>query len=176
QGIVSIKDLFAHEISLDNITLAKHLKKPLVLHDNTPAYRALESFRLGKLHHAIVVDEYGSIEGVVSMDDVLDALVGDVSEMGQEDYKITKRKDGTWLADAQYPYFELLHYFNISDDVAQNEFNTVGGLILDKLGRMPNIGDEIQWHGYELEIIDMDGLRIDKVLIKQFAEQEDEQE
>src|SRR5690606_31831372 len=103
-----------------------------------------EAFRIGKLHHAIVVDEYGSIEGVVSMDDVLDALVGDVSEMGQEDYKITKRKDGTWLADGQYPYFELLHYFNISEDDAQSEFNTVGGLILDKLGRMPNTGDEIQ--------------------------------
>lgn len=176
QGIVSIKDLFAHETSLDHLSLTKHLKKPLVLHDNTPAYRALESFRVGKLHHAIVVDEYGSIEGVVSMDDVLDALVGDVSELGQEDYKISQRKDGTWLADAQYPYFEMLHYFNISDDESQNEFNTIGGLILDKLGRMPNIGDEIQWHGYELEIIDMDGLRIDKVLIKQLSGQEEEQE
>ncbi len=176
QGIVSIKDLFAHETSLDHLSLTKHLKKPLVLHDNTPAYRALEAFRVGKLHHAIVVDEYGSIEGVVSMDDVLDALVGDVSEMGQEDYKISQRKDGTWLADAQYPYFEMLHYFNISDDESQNEFNTIGGLILDKLGRMPNIGDEIQWHGYALEIIDMDGLRIDKVLIKQLAGQEEEQE
>lgn len=176
QGIVSIKELFAHETTLDRLALTKHLKKPLVLHDNTPAYRALESFRLGKLHHAIVVDEYGSIEGVVAMDDVLDALVGDVSEMGQEDYIITKRKDGTWLADGQYPYFELLHYFNISEDDAQNEFNTVGGLILDKLGRMPNTGDEIQWHGYELEIVDMDGLRIDKVIIKQLKEQQQEEE
>jgi putative hemolysin len=122
----------------------------------------------------VVVDEYGSVEGVVSMDDVLDALVGDVSEMGQEDYKINQRKDGTWLADAQYPYFEMLHYFNISDDdLPPNEFNTIGGLILDKLGRMPNIGDEITWHGYAFEIIDMDGLRIDKVLIRQMTEEED---
>lgn len=173
-GIVSIKELFAKETTLDTLALTKHLKKPLVLHDNTPAYRALEGFRIGKLHHAIVVDEYGSIEGVVSMDDVLDALVGDVSEMGQEDYKITLRKDGTWLADAQYPYFEMLHFFNISDDdLPPNEFNTIGGLILDKLGRMPNIGDEIQWHGYALEIIDMDGLRIDKVLIRQLTEEEE---
>ncbi len=173
-GIVSIKELFAKETTLDTLALTKHLKKPLVLHDNTPAYRALEGFRIGKLHHAIVVDEYGSIEGVVSMDDVLDALVGDVSEMGQEDYKISQRKDGTWLADAQYPYFEMLHFFNISDDdLPPNEFNTIGGLILDKLGRMPNIGDEIQWHGYALEIIDMDGLRIDKVLIRPLTEEEE---
>lgn len=167
QGIVSVKHIFALETDLTSFTLTKHLTKPLVLHDNTPAYRALESFRIAKLHYAIVVDEYGSIEGIVSMDDVLDALVGDVSEAGQEEYQIIKRKDGTWLADAQYPYFELLHYFDISDDLPQNEFNTVGGLILDKLARMPNVGDIIEWQGYELEIIDMDGRRIDKVLIKQ---------
>lgn len=174
-GIVSIKELFAKENTLNSLVLTKHLKKPLVMHDNTPAYRALEGFRVGKLHHAVVVDEYGSVEGVVSMDDVLDALVGDVSEMGQEDYKITLRKDNTWLADAQYPYFEMLHYFNISDeDLPPNEFNTIGGLILDKLGRMPNIGDEIQWYGYALEIVDMDGLRIDKVLIRQLTEGEED--
>lgn len=165
KGIVSIKDLFAKETELNSYILTKHLKKPLVLHDNTPAYRALESFRAAKLHYAIVVDEYGSVEGIVSMDDVLDALVGDVSEVGQDEYKVVKRKDGTWLADAQYPYFELLHYFDLSDDL-QHEFNTVGGLILDKLSRMPAVGDAIEWHGYQLEIIDMDGLRIDKVLIK----------
>jgi len=167
KGIVSIKDLFARETELNSLALTKHLKEPLVLHDATPAYRVLEAFRAAKVHYAIVVDEYGAIEGIVSMDDVLDALVGDVSEIGQEEYKIVKRKDGTWLADAQYPYFELLHYFGVSDQ--QNEFNTVGGLILDKLTRMPNTGDTINWHGYELEIIDMDGLRIDKVAIKKIA-------
>lgn len=170
KGIVSIKDLFAKEVELSSFILTKHLKKPLVLHDNTPAYRALEAFRANKLHYAIVVDEYGAIEGIVSMDDVLDALVGDVSETGQDEYQIVKRKDGTWLADAQYPYFELLHYFDLSDDLHQNEFNTIGGLILDKLSRMPAVADTIEWQGYEFEIVDMDGLRIDKVLIKKIEE------
>jgi putative hemolysin len=174
KGIVSIKDIFAHETDLHNFLVTKHLKKPLVLHDNVPAYKALEAFRNAKLHYAIVVDEYGSIEGIVSMDDVLDALVGDVSEIGQEEYQVTERADGTWLADAQYPYFELLHYFKISDDMPQSEFNTIGGMILDKLSRMPNVGDIIKWQGYEFEIVDMDGMRIDKVLIKRVEEEDDE--
>lgn len=176
RGVISIKDIFAHETELTPESLTRHMKKPLVLHDNVPAYRALEAFRAAKLHYAIVVDEYGSIEGIVSMDDVLDALVGDVTEQGQEEYQVVKRKDGTWLADAQYPYFELLHYFDITEDHPQNEFNTIGGLILDQLTRMPNVGDTIQWHGYELEIIDMDGLRIDKVLIKELEPEEEEEE
>ena len=174
KGIVSIKDIFAHETDLHNFLVTKHLKKPLVLHDNVPAYKALEAFRNAKLHYAIVVDEYGSIEGIVSMDDVLDALVGDVSEIGQEEYQVTERADGTWLADAQYPYFELLHYFKISDDMPQSEFNTIGGMILDKLSRMPNVGDIVKWQGYEFEIVDMDGMRIDKVLIKRVEEDDDE--
>lgn len=174
KGIVSIKDIFAHETDLHNFLVTKHLKKPLVLHDNIPAYKALEAFRNAKLHYAIVVDEYGSVEGIVSMDDVLDALVGDVSEIGQEEYQVVERKDGTWLADAQYPYFEILHYFNISDDEPQAEFNTIGGMILDKLSRMPNVGDIVKWQGYEFEIVDMDGLRIDKVLIKKLTEEDEE--
>lgn len=176
RGVISIKDIFAHETELSTASLARHMKKPLVLHDNVPAYKALEAFRAARLHYAIVVDEYGSIEGIVSMDDVLDALVGDVTEQGQEEYQVIKRKDGTWLADAQYPYFELLHYFDITEDHYQNEFNTIGGLILDQLTRMPNVGDTIQWHGYELEIIDMDGLRIDKILIKELEPEEEEEE
>lgn len=165
QGIISIKDVIAHETELNTASISKHIKKPLILHENTPAYRTLEAFRNAKMHYAIIVDEYGSITGMVSMDDVLDALVGDVSEMGQEDYQIVQRKDGSWLADAQYPYFELLHYYNITDDEQQADFNTVGGLILHQLNRMPKVGDSITWQDYQLEIIDMDGLRIDKVLI-----------
>lgn len=171
KGIISLKDIFVHEDDLGKVNLMTHIKKPIVLHDNIPAYKALEAFRNAKQHYAIVVDEYGAVEGIVSMDDLLDALVGDVSEIGQDEYQVVQRKDGTWLADAQYPYFELLHYFDISEDLPPNEFNTIGGLILDKLSRMPAVGDTTEWQGYEFEIVDMDGLRIDKVLIKKMEEQ-----
>lgn len=171
-GIVNMKDMLAYEAEINSKNITGHLKKPLILHDNTPAYRTLEAFRRAKLHYALVVDEYGAITGMVSMDDVLDALVGDVSEMGQEDYQVIKRKDGTWLADGQYPYFELLHYFDIPEDEEQKDFNTIGGLIIDVLGRMPQTGDTIDWHGYHMEIVDIDGLRIDKVLIKKRIEKD----
>lgn len=163
-GIVSAKDIFVALGQVD-FSLINYIKKPLIVHENTPAYRLLEKFRRAKLHSALVVDEYGSLQGVVSMDDVVDALLGDVSEYDQHEYKVIKREDGTWLADGQYPYFEFLRYFDIPDMNTEREFNTVAGLILDKVGHVPAVGDKISWGQFTLEIVDMDGLRIDKVLI-----------
>jgi putative hemolysin len=99
------------------------------------------------------------------MDDMLDALVGDVSQLDQDEYHITKREDGGWLADAQYPYFELLNYFGMTDEEKEGDFATIAGLILHLTGRIPSAGDKIEWKGFYIEVVDMDGLRIDKVLI-----------
>ena len=163
-GVVSAKDMFSALGRMD-FSLASYVKKPLIVHENTPAYRLLEKFRKAKWHFALVVDEYGSLQGVASMDDVVDALLGDVSEYNQKEYKIVSREDGTWLADGQYSYFELLHYFDISDVTYEREFNTIAGLILEKIGNIPVVGDKVDWHHFTFEIIDMDGSRIDKVLI-----------
>lgn len=166
-GVVTIKDIFPFGFGRTDepFSIKSYLKKPLILHENTPAYKVLEAFRKAKMHFAVVADEYGGITGVVSMDDLLDALVGDVSENVQEEYHITAMEDGKWLADGQYPYFELLHYFDMHEEEQQHEFNTIAGLILDKLERIPAEGEKIIWKGYELRILDMDGLRIDKVQI-----------
>jgi putative hemolysin len=163
-GVVSAKDLFIG-IGNTKFSLPEYIKKPLVVHENTPAYRLLEKFKKARWHTAIVVDEYGALQGIVSMDDVVDALLGDVSEYNQQEYKIIKRDDGTWLADGQYPYFEFLHYFDLPDAEEGEEFNTLAGLILDSGGRIPQAGDRIRWRGFTFEIVDMDGSRIDKVLI-----------
>lgn len=164
-GVVSLKKLFAANAGDTVPDLYKYLKKPLILHENTLAYNALEQYRTSGIHFAIVVDEYGSIVGVVTMDDMLDALVGDVSEESVKDQKIKQSEDGTWLVDGRYPYFELVQYFKLEDEeqVKNNEFNTVSGLILHRLGRMPKEGEIIQWHDYELKVVDKDGLRIDKI-------------
>ncbi|MES2703297.1 MAG: hemolysin family protein [Bacteroidota bacterium] len=168
-GVVIVKEFFTRDISKQNFHLREYIKKPLVVHDNTPAYRVLEKFREDKFHYAIVVDEYGSIQGIMTMDDVLDALIGDVSDYDQDEYQITPRNEDSWFADAQYPYFEMCNYFGVSamDDsgASPGEFNTIAGLILNSFGRVPAIGDKIKWASYEIEVIDMDGLRIDKVLI-----------
>ncbi|MFZ2149617.1 MAG: hemolysin family protein [Minisyncoccia bacterium] len=163
-GVVSAKDLFT---GLGNIkfSLPAYIRKPLIVHENTPAYRLLEKFKKARWHTALVVDEYGALQGIVSMDDVVDALLGDVSEYNQQEYTITSRDDGTWLADGQVPYFEFLHYFDLPDADGEQEFNTIAGLILEAGGRIPSTGDKINWSEFTFEIVDMDGSRIDKVLI-----------
>jgi putative hemolysin len=168
EGVVVLKTFFPKELHKETFKLKDYIKKPIVVHGSTPAYKVLDKFREQKFHYAIVVDEYGSIQGIIAMDDVLDALIGDISEYDQNEYQITIRNDNSWFADAQYPYFELLNYFGISDSETEEderEFNTIGGLLLTRLGRVPNVGDKITWKGYEIEVVDMDGLRIDKVLI-----------
>jgi putative hemolysin len=173
-GTVVLKEFFTKDINNKDFRLLDYLKKPMVVHDNTPVYKILEQFREEKIHYAIVVDEYGSIQGIVTMDDVLDALVGDVSEYDQSEYQITQRNDKSWFADAQYPYFELCNYFGAStaEDSTSGDFNTIAGLILNRMGKVPSIGDKITWDEYEIEVIDMDGLRIDKVLISKLEDRD----
>jgi len=117
------------------------------------------------MHYAIAIDEYGSTKGIVTMDDVVDALIGDVSEQNQDEYQISQRSDNSWLVDGQYPVAEFIKYFNIEIEESDNHFVTVGGLFIEKLHALPQIGDCIQLADLQLEIIDKDGQRIDKILI-----------
>jgi len=104
------------------------------------------------------------VEGMVSMDDILDALLGDVTEYNQHEFKIVKRENNTWVADGQYPFFEFINYFTLSLD-DEGDYNTLAGFVLDKFNRIPAVGEKVGWHDFEFEIIDMDGRRIDKILI-----------
>lgn len=145
--------------------LKDYLRKPIILIENTPAFKVLERFKEHKFHYALVVDEYGSIQGMVSMDDVVDALLGEVSEYNHEEYQIIKRDDNTWLADGQLPFFVFLNYFDLSELKGNTSFNTLAGLILNTLEHIPTVGEKVKWKDFEFEIIDMDGRRIDKILI-----------
>lgn len=165
-GILSVKKLFPLELSNDTFHLKDHLLEPLVLLENTPAFKVLERFKEKKFHYGVVVDEYGLIQGIISMDDVVNALLGEVSEYNQNEYQIIKRHDGTWLADAQVPYFVFLEYFDLDESKFDNSgFNTLGGLMLDELQHIPAVGEKLKWNNFEFEIVDMDGIRIDKILI-----------
>ncbi len=165
-GVVNVKELFAANIEATSFDLSKYVIKPLIVHDNEAAYSVLEKFREARFHLAVIVDEYGSVLGIITMDDVLDALVGDVSEYNNTEYNIIKRDDNSWLADAQYPYFELLRYFGFKDEDSDGDYNTIAGMILDKMGKIPHPGEKLLWHDFEIEIVDMDGMRIDKLIIK----------
>jgi len=169
-GVLSVKELFPLELSNDTFQLKDHIIKPLILLENTPAFKVLTHFKENKFHYGVVVDEYGAVQGIVAMDDVVNALLGEVSEYDQNEYQIVQRADNSWLADAQVPYFVFLEYFDLAGTENINtNFNTLGGLLLDQLEHIPAIGEKLSWKEFEFEIIDMDGMRIDKILITKIA-------
>lgn len=164
-GIVLLKDLFTPSID-KNFNLRDFVKEPLYLTESTFAYSLLERFKTERMHYAIVVDEYGSTKGIVTMDDVVDALIGDVTEHNQNEYQITIRDENSWFVDGQYSFTEFLHYFDIElEEELDGNFVTIAGFFIYKFNNLPNIGDKLNIDSYRLEIIDKDGQRIDKILV-----------
>jgi len=165
QGIVLLEDLF-NATDATAFSLKNYLKKPLFVSETMPAYRLLELFKKNKLHYGIVVDEFGATRGMVTMDDVLDALVGDASEAHDDEYQIVQRDENSWFVDGQFPISEFLKQFSIALEPAQHgQFVTVAGLLLVKSNALPQVGDKFDFDGYRLEVVDKDGQRIDKILV-----------
>jgi putative hemolysin len=164
-GLVHLKDLFAH-INDPGFVLANYIKSPQYINENMSAYKVLEKFKDTGVHHGIVTDEYGQMQGFISINDILEALVGDVSEFYKDEFKITKREDGSYLIDGHYPFFDFLRYFDMEEFAPEYEFNTISGLILHLLENIPQQGDKAYWMNFEFEIIDMDAARIDKLLVR----------
>jgi putative hemolysin len=164
-GMIELKDLFKY-INEPNFSINNHLSSPQFFTENLSAFEALKQFKANKKHQAIVIDEFGQMEGIITMNDLLEALVGDASEFYEQDFSFLQREDGSWLIDGQYPLSDFLRKFNLAEFEAEFNFNTIGGLILHELRRIPNAGDKLNWLNFEIEILDMDGARIDKVLVK----------
>ena len=175
KGIVSIKDLYVADDSI----LFKDLMKPaLFVPENNSAYQVMEKFKESQLHSAFIVDEYGTILGMITLNDILEAIVGDIPEPDIQDYGIKIREDGSYLVDGQIPFYNFLSYFNKADwmNEGEHEFDTLAGFILHELERIPQTGDKMEWSGFNFEIIDMDGHRIDKVLVTASKEIKNEME
>jgi putative hemolysin len=163
-GLVLLKDLFSPQLQ-SGFKLLNYLKKPLFINETSFAYPVLEIFKKEKLHYGIVIDEYGSTMGILTMDDVVDALVGDAPEFDQDENQITPRDEKTWLVDGQYSLIDFVKYFNLSISTKNSQFTTVAGLIIFKSSKVPSVGEKIKLDGYQLEVIDKDGQRIDKILV-----------
>jgi putative hemolysin len=164
KGIVSIKDLYVS----NDTTLFKDLMKPaLFVPENNSAYQVMEKFKESQQHSAFIVDEYGTILGMITINDILEAIVGDIPEPDLQDYGIKVRDDGSYLVDGQIPFYDFLTYFDKADwmNEGEHEFDTLAGFILHQLERIPQTGDKMEWRGFGFEIIDMDSHRIDKVLV-----------
>jgi putative hemolysin len=164
KGVVSIKDLY---VTSDR-TLFKHIMKAaLFVPENNTAYQVLEKFKQTAMHACFIVDEYGTVLGMLTLNDILEAIVGDIPQPDILDYSIVQRDDGTFLIDAQIPFYDFLTHFEKADWLheGEHEFDTLAGFILHELERIPHTGDTFEWKGFKFEIIDMDGHRIDKVLV-----------
>lgn len=176
KGVVTIKDLYV----ANDYTLFKDLMKPaLFVPDNNTAYQVMEKFKESKIHSCFIVDEYGSVLGMITLNDILGAIIGDMPQPDDmPDYEIVEREDGTYLIDAQIPFYDFLTWFEKSDllNEKDQEYDTLAGCILHELERIPQTGEKMDWNGFSFEIIDMDGHRIDKVLVTPSQEIIDEME
>ena len=165
EGIVLLKDLFVSFEKGGDFDLKKITKEPVYFIEHTSAYKALENFKISKVHYALVTDEHGVFQGIITLNDILEALVGDAADFYEDEFKIVAREDGSWLVDGHYSLHDFLTYFDMDDLIGDYEVTTVSGLIVTELGIIPKQGQKLIWNKLEFEVIDMDGVKIDKVLV-----------
>ena len=164
-GVVNLKNIFAH-FDNANFNLKSIMTEAPFIMEQTTAYKALENFKKSGIHYAFVSDEYGVFQGVITLNDILEALVGDAADFYKEDFQLVAREDGTWLVDGHYSLHDFLTYFDLDELISDYEVNTVSGLIMTELSHIPKQGEKLIWQKFELEVIDMDGVKIDKVMVK----------
>ncbi len=171
-GLLYIKDLLGKDLATELEHLEDLGKEPLFIPENNQAYQALEKFREERIHMGIILDEYGSVMGIITLNDILDALVGDISMDDEFEYEVVEREDGSFLVDASLPFDDFLNQFEvvINNRKEYTGFDTLGGFALHILQEIPDTGDKFEWEDYEFEIVDMDKNRIDKILLKKKTE------
>ena len=165
-GVVLLKDLL---FRLDDKTLnLKSIMHPAVyFYENMSVYKALEQMKEKRLTQAFICDEFGSFQGIITLRDILEGLVGTINEVNN-DPEIVKRDDSeSWLVDGQCSFYDFLSYFDKEDlyDSEQQDYNTLAGLIIEQMKHIPQAGERTDWNCFNFEIVDMDGARIDKVLV-----------
>ena len=168
-GIVLLKDIFAN-YDRENFILKEIVREPVYLIEHTSAYKALEIFKKTKVHYALVTDEYGVFQGIITLNDILEALVGDASDFYEDEFRLVANEDGTWLVDGHYPLHDFLTYFDLDDLTNDYEVTTVSGLVMTELSYIPKEGEKLAWNLYELEVVKMDGVKIDKVKVRSIKE------
>lgn len=167
KGLLYIKDLLGKSLDDELQNLEPILRPALYIAENNHAYQVLEKFQEERIHFGVIVDEYGSVAGIVTMNDILDALVGDISETNEFEYEIIRREDGSHLIDAALPFDDFLSEFEVElpNRKEYSGFDTMGGFALHILKEIPTTGEKFYWEEYVFEIVDMDKNRVDKILV-----------
>ena len=168
-GVVRSKDMLSCSLRDQSVDLKSSLMPPQFIPESMPALKILELFKQSGLHVALVIDEYGSIQGLVTLKDILEAIVGDMPYIDKPtEPHATKRKDDSWLVDGMLPIDEFKELFNLKSLPEEDSgyYQTIGGFVMMHLGRIPSEGDRFVWNGLRFEVVDMDENRIDKLIVK----------
>jgi putative hemolysin len=167
-GVVLAKDLLAHNLAGNSLDLPSLMQQPLFVPRTLSALEVLDSFKTSGKHVALVVDEYGGIEGLLTHHDILEAITGDIPFGGTgHDPKAVQRHDGSWLLDGMLSvdeFKEIFHVANLPGE-KRDAYQTLGGFVFTQMGRIPAVSDAFEWNDLRIEVVDMDGKRIDKVLV-----------
>lgn len=167
-GIIQVKDLWTHSCDLTLDSISDILKKPIFVPSSLTASELLEEFKRNKGHFALVSDEYGGIAGLVTLHDILEAIVGDIHcDDEPEDVQAVQREDGSWLIDGSMLIEDFKEHFGIEEMPQENQgqYHTIAGFIMLELQKIPKEGDSFEWERYRFEVTNMDVHRIDKVLV-----------
>jgi putative hemolysin len=165
-GIVQVKDLLVQDQDAEPFRIKGRLTMPLFLYDGTRGLKILEMFKKSGSRVAVVLDEYGTVEGMLTLTDILQAIVGDMPIGDPDDEsKAVQRSDGSWLLDGRLPLDEFRDLFELPP-AAEGEFHTLAGLVVTQLGHIPRAGESFTGFGLSFEVVDMDGNRVDRILVK----------
>ena len=165
-GAVSKKHLLNQLLAGSPLDVEAALGKPLLVHEATPVFKVLEEFKQAPVRLAVVVDEYGGLEGIVTQADLLEALAGDLPEIEGEKPDVQEREDGSLLIDGMAPAADTFNRLSLPAPTNGGRFHTIAGFALSQLGRLPVAGEKFTYEGWIFEIVDMDGRRIDKLLAR----------
>ena len=172
-GMVSVKALWAHSAIGLPTTLKNLLVPPLIAPESMTAIQLLEQFKKTGRHTAVISDEFGAVQGLVTLIDVFEAIVGDLPEPGQRNQtSVKQREDGSWLVDAALPIAEFKSLLGVAGSLpneAEAEYRTAGGFVVTQFGRIPSVGDHFEWQGWRIEVAEMDRRRVDKVVVAAVA-------
>jgi len=166
-GIIRGKELLALILEGKPFNLKDIYIEPLYVSETTPAVKAMELFKKSKVHIALVVDEYGSVQGLVTFGDILRSVFEDAEDVAEGEREIIKREDGSFLVSGSLPLDEFMDYMEIGrlSEEEQEGMNTVGGFVMAKLGEVPSESQYFKWRNLKFEVLDMDGRRVDKILV-----------
>lgn len=171
-GTLKAKEYLAAKLGDPTVSLDAFIREPLFVPETSSAFQVLEMFKTARTHLALIIDEYGTIEGLITTNDFLEAIAGEAAQMNAEDSLIVQRDDGSYLIDAALPIDEFKDFFavELGED---GDYQTLAGLILAKLRHFPSVAESFEINDLRLEIVDMDGRRIDKVLVSRFKKEQE---